>query len=76
MPGRFEDDKGNRSSFREIFYILIAIEVLLLIFWCWLAIVEVHKTESDLNGLAAILAIIVGIGGFSQLFKSIQKKYE
>jgi hypothetical protein len=76
MPGRFQDDKGNRSSYRELFYALIAVEILLLIFWCCLAYIEIHKTQSDLNGLAAILAIIVGIGGLGQLFKSIQKKYE
>ncbi|MBE0661149.1 MAG: hypothetical protein IH597_01675 [Bacteroidales bacterium] len=74
--GRFEDDKGNRSSMREILYILVGVEIALMVVWCCLAFIEARKDSSDWSGLSYILVAIIGIGGLASLSKLIQKKYE
>jgi len=71
-----QDDKGNRSSMRLAFLLLIGVEILLIVVWVVLAFQEVGKETSDWSGMSYVLAAIGGIGGLAGLSKAIQKKYE
>ena len=76
MLSTLKDDKGNNSSMRLAFIILILVELILIGVWCVLAFIEVRKEVSDWTGLSYVLAAIIGIGGLAGLSKAIQKKYE
>jgi Na+/alanine symporter len=77
MPHReLQDDKGNRSSMRLAFAVLVGVELIMIVVWCILAFIEVRKEVSDWTGLSYVLAAIVGIGGLAGISKAIQKRYE
>ena len=71
-----QDDKGNRSSMRLAFIVLVVVEIIMIAIWCLLAFRESGKEMTDWTGLSYVLVAIVGIGGLAGVSKAIQKKYE
>ena len=72
----FQDNKGNTSSMRVVFFMFVISLVAMLGVVLVALLRESAKADADYMGLAAVVTALMG-GGFGAMYqKALQKKYE